>query len=215
MGKTLLSLFAVLALAGCGQESPAAPDAPVRQATGAGTADPKSEDVAADAATDSPRAAAGVRTPTGGPAQPARLTAAERTYLRDGAISTEAVGQAFRERDWDEVVRGFADAAAADPDAQELTRVYRDWLSGLAAAEGLRLADLSCGLSLCAGAFRGTGASATAQYERLRERLLHSAREYPMHVYMDSSRGSAATHIDFRFFFSMDEDVAAATQAAY
>lgn len=129
---------------------------------------------------------------------PRHLQAEAELILNDG-ISSQAASDILRSRlSISDAIDRMTQNAAADPDAQDLTRHYRSALIR-ALGENGALDDFSCGLSICIGIARSRG---IADHETW-ERSLASDPSSPTYSYAESSEEVEGRY-ESRFIFSTD-----------
>ena len=170
----------------------AQPDAQTRAAftSPAAPADPR----AAGPATGSAPAAAAAR--TGGP------SSLESALVQHAGLSVREADRLLEAEDFPRRLRDYAAESAADPDAAELTSVYRAALERALRDSGVnaRLDGFACGTRLCAGALGGGGPD---DYTRWSEYFVKAATvpTYAFHSrLLERPDGPAA----LRFTFSVD-----------
>lgn len=90
---------------------------------------------------------------TGTDLQSRRMTAmlpTERTFLRDNAISVEAVGGVIKSKDFHKIVQQLSLESAKDPLAQDVSDLQKQTLTERLTDIG-HLDTFACGLTVCAG----------------------------------------------------------------
>jgi hypothetical protein len=127
----------------------------------------------------------------------------ERSFMKDNAISVDAVSEVIHDEGFAKVLDKLGDEAATDPDSSDLQRMYTSAINkALASHPSLRLVDLSCGMTLCMGVIQGRGSS-EAEYVAWRASMAQS-EPAPIYSFIDGILNIADERADYRFFFSTD-----------
>lgn len=128
----------------------------------------------------------------------------ESGLIRGGALSGASTAAALGdEKRFEAILRAMDREAAMDSDALDLTNVYRQALlrkTAQAAVPG-QLASFVCGLSICAGDFRGVGSAANSN---LVANLVLGDAKFPVFGYTDRHVDLGRGLYAYKFIFSVD-----------
>ena len=123
----------------------------------------------------------------------------EQRFLSHNALSIEDVSPALKSDNFDQLVNALQCEASRDPDAQEITQLYRSEAEKLAVAD-VRLVNMACGLSVCMGSIRAPSEDALSRWS---EKFANSKRA-PSFSEISYTTQIAPHEFESRFMFSTD-----------
>lgn len=123
----------------------------------------------------------------------------EQRFLSQNALSIEDVAPALKSNNFDQLVNALQREASRDPDAQEITQLYRSEAEKLGVAD-VRLVNMACGLSVCMGSIRAPSEAALSRWS---EKFGNSKRT-PSFSEISYTTQIAPHEFESRFMFSTD-----------
>lgn len=130
---------------------------------------------------------------------PRRFLRTETAFVTGDAISVQKAGEAIMSREFSQLVRAFERDLAADPEARDLTALYRRAMDEQVDGLG-QITELACGLSVCVGAVRTRD---DAGYQVWLTKF-DADKRTPSYSYGESAVDMGRAGLETRFYFSVD-----------